>query len=310
MLLPTALSRTAKWFEITDEPRRPAFVHAAVNIGALGLIAGSLRARGAAHRTLGVSPSLRSTAWRRSRGGSSRCAWHARAGAHWTIGRSVERRLHLHGCQTSGRRMDRYVRMVVPALGQDFLSGWAASERASRVLRPPVLDCGAQLFVLPPAGPKDVRALASVGAGRVFIRSQGQPLPDPYEEAQGTNRAAGAAAGPRRRTRRCVWPRTVSVSCPLGDRPRTLESLPRRTGGTSAASVRLRVPAPKLADRRRVRVTPPRRSGAVPADRLANPTRRAAHRGLDLCPLSRRRARHEIPVRRARSVGQADRALA
>ena len=52
--LPTALSGTADWLEITDEPRRVGFVHAILNIAALGLIVLSLRARLTGRRALGV----------------------------------------------------------------------------------------------------------------------------------------------------------------------------------------------------------------------------------------------------------------
>lgn len=52
--VPTALSGTADWLEITDEPRRIGFVHAGLNVAGLSLIVLSLRARTRGRRGLGV----------------------------------------------------------------------------------------------------------------------------------------------------------------------------------------------------------------------------------------------------------------
>jgi nitrite reductase/ring-hydroxylating ferredoxin subunit/uncharacterized membrane protein len=52
--LPTALSGAVDWLEITDEPRRVGFVHAILNVAALGLILASLRARATGRRAFGV----------------------------------------------------------------------------------------------------------------------------------------------------------------------------------------------------------------------------------------------------------------
>jgi nitrite reductase/ring-hydroxylating ferredoxin subunit len=56
--VPTAMSGTADWLEITDEPRRVGFVHAILNIGAVGLIVASLRARRTGRRALGIGLSV------------------------------------------------------------------------------------------------------------------------------------------------------------------------------------------------------------------------------------------------------------
>jgi nitrite reductase/ring-hydroxylating ferredoxin subunit/uncharacterized membrane protein len=56
--VPTAMSGTADWLEITDEPRRVGFVHAILNIGAVGLIVASLRARATGRRALGIGLSV------------------------------------------------------------------------------------------------------------------------------------------------------------------------------------------------------------------------------------------------------------
>jgi hypothetical protein len=54
--VPTAGAGTADWLEITDEPRRVDFVHAALNVAALVLVVLSLRARASGSRGMGVGP--------------------------------------------------------------------------------------------------------------------------------------------------------------------------------------------------------------------------------------------------------------
>jgi nitrite reductase/ring-hydroxylating ferredoxin subunit/uncharacterized membrane protein len=52
--VPTALSGTADWLEITDEQRRIGFVHGLLNAAALGLVMVSLGARARGNRRLGI----------------------------------------------------------------------------------------------------------------------------------------------------------------------------------------------------------------------------------------------------------------
>ena len=56
--VPTVLAGTADWLEITDAPRRVGFVHAVLNVAALGLVLLSLRARASGSRGQGIGLSL------------------------------------------------------------------------------------------------------------------------------------------------------------------------------------------------------------------------------------------------------------
>src|SRR5438309_4744968 len=99
----------------------------------------------------------------------------------------------------------RLLRLGVQTLARDLLSGRPAAEALVRALRRGVQYGRDQRQLLPPAARIDVRQMARSGASRLPLCGQGEPVPDPHEEAQGCRGFARYVSRSRRTAQVDAW---------------------------------------------------------------------------------------------------------
>src|SRR3954470_10325794 len=119
--------------------------------------------------------------------------------------------VQVDGPRSSARRV---LGVAVQTLAWRFLSGGAAAGALVRTLCAHVRHCGDQQQFLPSARTRDVRVMGTPRAAALRIRSEGQPLPDTHEEAEGSRGADRPALQPHARARHP--PRTGVVSTAAG----------------------------------------------------------------------------------------------
>src|SRR5687767_5074020 len=86
--------------------------------------------------------------------------------------------------------------LAVQALARRLLSGRPATETLVRALRVGLRHGRDQQQLLPSPGSRDVRAVGVTRADALPVRGEGQPIPHPHEEVEGSGRAGRAVLRP------------------------------------------------------------------------------------------------------------------